>query len=247
MNAYPNPKLPNFIQIWIYRFSGQMGPLWSTAWPPASCRPGNATRQFPRSAEAAPLCKSALSCSVASLKWSLVESVQLPSGLQLCFPGCGCASPKKQFCLCSSLWESAVERDTSSREGPGDQALFPTAWDGEKVHNINQSPYRANVKEVALATEASRSPTEAWWLLAQGKSSWTSERRDLWPLLFPFLVSSGISFSTSWVFSLPELKSLSSDTPLKPQKPGGSFCGFEKSLGKKFEELTGNKWVVKGR
>lgn len=101
MNAYPNPKLPNFIQIWIYRFSGQMGPLWSAAWPPASCRPGNATRQFPPWAEAAPLCKSALSTSVASLKWFLVESVQLPGGLQLCFLGRGCASPEKQFLLCS--------------------------------------------------------------------------------------------------------------------------------------------------
>lgn len=60
-------------------------------------------------------------------------------------------------------------------------------------------------------------PSQTWCLLAQGKSAWTSEHRELWPLLSP----------QEYPSQFPELFHclfLNNDTSLKPQKSGGSFC-----------------------
>lgn len=84
--------------------------------------PGNSC-----SGEALLLCKSAFSSPVTCLKWSLVESVRLPGGLQLRFSVHGCASQNMQLQLSSSVHKTTVERATTSRQGPGNQPPFPTA------------------------------------------------------------------------------------------------------------------------
>lgn len=162
MNAYPNPKLPNFIQIWIYRFSGQMGPLWSAAWPPASRGPGNATRQFPRRREALPLCKSALSSPVTCLKRSLAESVKLAGGFQLCFSAPGPAS------ITGNAASALLGLEDRGGQGCGirlpalqlwDAALLSSKWLGMKMGESNISSYSANEKNFVYKN-CSRSPWE---------------------------------------------------------------------------------------
>lgn len=217
MNAYPNPKLPNFIQIWIYRFSGQMGPFWSAAWPRALRRPENATQQFPCWGEALPLCKSALSSLETCLKWSLVEIVKLPGGFQHWCPDhhrkCSFSSPLCGECYhqqgkarcsvtlpcscgiqtCSqiNLQEITNSHSLSVKNVTSSVQTVPGAC-GKQTPQAKLSPVNQSFTHVKICVDI-------WF-----------EKSNLWTLLLPFPLHFPFT-----VISLPALKSLKSDTSMK--------------------------------